>query len=53
MDAKDLLTETTLIDICYISKAGDAHGDESWGNPDDMVDEGSVNAFVSPLSAAY
>ncbi len=28
------------IDICYIFKNGSPHGDQSWGNPDDMVDEG-------------
>ncbi|KZV97373.1 hypothetical protein EXIGLDRAFT_581890, partial [Exidia glandulosa HHB12029] len=26
--------------ICYIPKAGDAHGDVGLGDPDDMVDEG-------------
>ncbi len=31
---------TPFIDICYIGKGGSRHGDESWGNPDDMVDEG-------------
>ncbi|KAF8998313.1 hypothetical protein BDZ89DRAFT_970030, partial [Hymenopellis radicata] len=27
-------------DICYIGRDGSRHGDESWGNPDNMADEG-------------
>ncbi|KAK7044014.1 hypothetical protein VNI00_008184 [Paramarasmius palmivorus] len=34
------INHSRLIDICYIPKDGERHGDESWGNPDDMVDEG-------------
>jgi hypothetical protein len=45
--SQGLLTESTFADICYISKAGDQHDDQSWGNPDDMVDEGSANLCLS------
>ncbi|KAF9013655.1 hypothetical protein BDZ89DRAFT_1142530 [Hymenopellis radicata] len=37
-------------DICYIGKGGSRHGDEGWGNPDDMVDEGDRWRFNYPNS---